>query len=180
MSPANTSKSKSKKLPQWICRTGIGQDSHRFLPESSTKPCILGGVIFENTPGFQANSDGDVIFHAVCNAISSITHKIILGEIADKLLHTRGITDSSVYLEEALKSLKPTQAISHIAITLEGKRPKFRSKFSELRQSIGNALKIPSESVGITATSGEGLSDYGCGDGIQCICILTVMEYRGQ
>ncbi|WP_201456677.1 2-C-methyl-D-erythritol 2,4-cyclodiphosphate synthase [Chlamydia sp. 17-3921] len=180
MNSENSSKNSSKNTPSWIYRVGIGQDSHRFLPESSTKPCILGGVIFEHTPGFQANSDGDVIFHAICNAISSITHRIILGEVADELLHTRGITDSSIYLEEALKSLKPTQMISHIAITIEGSRPKLLSKLSNLRQSIANILKISSTSVGITATSGEGLSDFGCGDGMQCFCVLTIMEFCDQ
>ncbi|ANH78342.1 2-C-methyl-D-erythritol 2,4-cyclodiphosphate synthase [Candidatus Chlamydia sanziniae] len=166
--------------PQWIYRIGIGQDSHRFLSESSAKPCILGGVIFENCPGFQANSDGDVIFHAICNAISSVTNKIILGQVADELLQTRGITDSGIYLDEALKSLMPHQKISHLAITIEGSRPKFLPKLAALRQSIANALEIPWNAVGITATSGEGLSDFGCGDGIQCFCILTVMEYCGQ
>lgn len=165
--------------PQWIYRVGLGQDSHRFLSESSAKPCILGGVIFENYPGFQANSDGDVIFHAICNAFSSITHRIILGEVADELLHTRGITDSGVYLSEAVKSLKPNQIISHVAITIEGNRPHFLPKLSLMRQSIASILHIPSSSVGITATSGEGLSDFGCGDGVQCFCVLTVMEYCG-
>lgn len=164
------------KLPSWKVRTGIGQDSHRFLPEGSSKPCILGGVVFDNVPGFQANSDGDVIFHAISNAISSISHEIILGGIADQLCKSQGITDSGVYLEAALNSLKPNQIISHVAITIEGSRPKILSKIAALRKSISAALKIPVDSVGITATSGEGLSDFGCGDGVQCFCILTVME----
>ncbi len=166
-------------IPQWIYRVGIGQDSHRFLSESSTKPCILAGVIFDDYPGFHANSDGDVIFHAICNAMSSITNKIILGELADELFYGQGITDSGVYLAEALKTLKPNQRITHVAITIEGSRPNFRSKLSIMRQSIASVLQIPVESVGITATSGEGLSDFGCGDGIQCFCSLTVMEYIG-
>ncbi|WP_213318670.1 2-C-methyl-D-erythritol 2,4-cyclodiphosphate synthase [Chlamydiifrater volucris] len=162
--------------PEWIVRTGMGQDSHRFLPEGSTKPCILGGVIFEDVPGFQANSDGDVIFHALCNALTSITQNIILGKVADELLNSRGITDSGVYLEEAVNSLKPNQHISHVAITLEGSRPRFLPKALLVRESVSSALKIPLESVGITVTSGEGLSDYGCGDGVLCFCIVTVME----
>lgn len=161
----------------WNVRTGIGQDSHRFLPETSAKPCILGGVIFENVPGFQANSDGDIIFHSICNAISSITHKIVLGSIADEMFNTYGITDSRSYLEEALRSLNPNQYISHLAITIEGARPQFLSKLYLMRESIGRVLSIPVDSVGITATSGEGLTDFGCGDGVQCFCVITVMEY---
>ena len=66
-------------------RTGIGQDSHRFLSSDSSKPCIIAGLIFEGCPGFNANSDGDVVFHAICNAISSVTGTLILGAIADDL-----------------------------------------------------------------------------------------------
>ncbi|MEG0287691.1 MAG: 2-C-methyl-D-erythritol 2,4-cyclodiphosphate synthase [Victivallaceae bacterium] len=163
--------------PSWRVRTGIGQDSHRFLPETSAKPCILAGVIFENVPGFQANSDGDVVFHSICNAISAITHKIILSGFADEVLNKHGITDSRIYLEEAVKSLTPQQHISHIAITIEGSRPMFVKKLYPMRENISQVLNIPVDSIGITATSGEGLTDFGCGDGIQCFCILTVMEY---
>ena len=56
---------------KFVVRTGIGQDSHRFLPADSSKPCILAGAIFDDVPGFNANSDGDVMYHAICNAISS-------------------------------------------------------------------------------------------------------------
>lgn len=157
-------------------RTGIGQDSHRFLPEDTSKPCIMGGVIFEGVPGFQANSDGDVIFHAICNAISSVTGVIILGTVADDLCKLSGITDSLVYLKEALKTLGK-QKISHLAVTLEAARPKILKKIPIMRQSIADALEIDFSQVGITATTGEGLTDFGCGDGVQCLCILTTIEH---
>jgi 2-C-methyl-D-erythritol 2,4-cyclodiphosphate synthase len=66
-------------------RTGLGQDSHRFLPEESSKPCLLAGLVFEDAPGMASDSDGDVIFHAICNAISSVTGVQILGGIAHDL-----------------------------------------------------------------------------------------------
>ena len=88
-----------------IVRTGIGQDSHKFLGEESSKPCIIGGILFDDVPGFKANSDGDIVLHAICNAISSLTGKIILGKVADELLAKDGITDSSVYLKAAMETL---------------------------------------------------------------------------
>lgn len=156
-------------------RTGIGQDSHRFLSEDSTKPCVLGGIIIDDVPGFNANSDGDVIFHAICNAISSVTGEIILGKRADELLEKEGITDSSVYLEEALKTLGK-QEISHVALTLEGTRPRFLAHIPALRDSIAQKMRLELTQVGITATSGEGLTDFGCGAGLQCFCVLTTIE----
>lgn len=156
-------------------RTGIGQDSHRFLPPDVTKPCVMGGIIFEDTPGFNANSDGDVVFHAICNAISSVTGVLILGGIADDLCHKDGITDSEVYLKEAIKTLG-RKKIVHVAITIEGKRPKFKPKIEEMRSNIARVMDLELEDVGVTATSGEGLTDFGCGDGVQVFAIITTEE----
>jgi len=153
-------------------RTGIGQDSHRFLSPGSTKPCVIAGLIFEECPGFNANSDGDVVFHAICNAISSITGILILGAIADDLCMKNGITDSEVYLKEALKTLE-NQSITHVAISIEAKRPKFKDRLLEMRQNIARVLELDISQVGITASTGEGLTDVGCGDGIQCFAIVT-------
>lgn len=158
-----------------IIRTGIGQDSHRFLLPESTKPCIIAGIIFENVPGFNANSDGDVVFHAICNAISSLTGILILGNKADDLCLKDGITDSEVYLQEAMKTLGH-QKITHVAITLEGKRPKFKERIIEMRQNIARVMDLDISQVGITATSGEGLTDFGCGEGVQSFVIVTTCE----
>ena len=156
-------------------RTGIGQDSHRFLPTDSSKPCIIGGVIFEGVPGLSADSDGDVVFHAICNAISSLTGIPILGGIAQDLCHKDGISDSQVYLERALETLG-NQIIVHVALTIEGKRPRMQNKIDAMREKISEITQIDISQVGITITSGNGLTDFGCGDGLQCFCILSSIE----
>lgn len=158
-----------------IVRTGIGQDSHRFLPAESTKPCVIAGLIMEDAPGLNANSDGDIVFHAICNAISSLTGVIILGAIADDLCLKDGITDSEVYLNEAMKTLGK-QKITHVAITIEAKKPKIRPRIMEMRENIARVMKLDISQVGITATSGEGLTDFGCGEGVQAFTIITTQE----
>ena len=156
-------------------RTGIGQDSHRFLPSDATKPCIIGGLIFDDAPGFNANSDGDMVLHAICNAISSLTGILILGNIADDLCLKDGITDSEVYLAEAMRTLGG-QRVTHVAITIEGKKPKFKHRLVEMRANIARIMHLEISQVGITATSGEGLTDFGCGDGVQVFAIATTIE----
>lgn len=162
-----------KRYP--ISRTGIGQDSHRFLPPDSSKPCIIGGVIFPGVPGLDADSDGDVIYHAICNAITSLSGVPILGGIARDLCRKDGITDSQVYLERALQTLGK-QKIVHLALAIEGKRPYFEERIDSMKKKIAQVLSIHPSQVGITATSGDGLTDFGCGDGLQCFCILTTVE----
>ena len=156
-------------------RVGIGQDSHRFLSPDSTKPCIVAGVIFPDVPGLSADSDGDVVFHAICNAITSLTGVPILGGVAIELCHEHGITDSQVYLEKALATLGK-QKVQHVALTIEGRRPKFQARIDEMRRKIADVMGISFAQVGLTATSGDGLTDFGCGEGIQCFCILTTIE----
>ncbi|KPK32516.1 MAG: 2-C-methyl-D-erythritol 2,4-cyclodiphosphate synthase [Chlamydiae bacterium SM23_39] len=158
----------------FIFITGIGQDSHRFLFDDLSKPCIIGGVIFENIPGLLADSDGDVVYHAICNAITSLNNIPILKGIADVLCKKDGITDSKVYLEKAMMSLK--EEIVHVAIAIEGKRPFFQDKILEMRKNISSILKIGIDKVGISATSGDGLTDFGCGEGVQCFCIITAKK----
>lgn len=158
-----------------IIRTGIGQDSHRFLTSDSTKQCVIAGLIFDEAPGFNANSDGDVVFHALCNAISSLTGILILGGLANDLCLKDGITDSEVYLKLALTTLKK-QRISHVAITVEAKKPTFKPRLDEMRANIARVLQLHISQVGITATSGEGLTDFGCGDGVQAFAIITTQE----
>lgn len=158
-----------------LIRTGIGQDSHRFLPSDSTKPCVISGVIFEDSPGFNANSDGDVVYHAICNAISSLTGILILGGLADELCLKSGITDSEVYLREAMKTLGKQQ-VTHVAVTLEAQKPKFKEHLLEMRQNIARIMMLRTDQVGITATTGEGLTDVGCGDGVQAFAIVTTLE----
>jgi len=154
-------------------RTGLGIASKRFLPEESRKPCQIGGVTFENMPGLDSRSDGDVIFHALCNAISSITSEPILGQMTNDLLEKDGITDSRVYVQKAVEMMKDFQLIN-VAITIEGKKPFIYPKLKELKVSIAKVLKIDPTRIGITAISGDGLTDFGLGFGLQAQAIIQV------
>ncbi|HNA61569.1 MAG TPA: 2-C-methyl-D-erythritol 2,4-cyclodiphosphate synthase [Rhabdochlamydiaceae bacterium] len=157
-------------------RTGIGQDSHRFLPEDSNKPCIIGGLIFENVPGLMSDSDGDVVFHAICNAITSLTGVQILGGIAAELCEKDGITDSQVYVAKALETLG-SQKIEHLALAIEGKQPRLNSRIDEMRAKLAEVLKLHVSQVGISATTSDGLTEFGLGSGIRCFCVITTKEF---
>ncbi|NGX51325.1 MAG: 2-C-methyl-D-erythritol 2,4-cyclodiphosphate synthase [Chlamydiae bacterium] len=157
-------------------KTGIGQDSHRFLPEGEEKKCTIAGLEFEGVPGLDADSDGDVVFHSLCNAITSLTHLPILGGVAIELCKRDGVTDSRLYLDRALQSLGD-QMVEHVAFTIEGSRPKFQHRADEIRQSVASALSLSIDQVGITFTSGDGLTAFGRGEGLQCFCLLTTSTH---
>lgn len=152
-------------------KVAIGQDSHRFDESGSDKPLILGGVVFENDPPLEANSDGDVVLHAVTRAISGITTIDVLGPKTKEFL-SRGITDSRIYLAEALKGLDGT--ILHLSVSIECKRPHITKKIPEMRSSLAGLLHTSEKNIGITATSGEGLTEFGKGNGISVFAVITV------
>lgn len=153
-------------------KVAIGQDSHKFdFENKNNKNLILAGIVFENEIPLLANSDGDVILHAVTNAISGITTRNILGEVTGKLLK-EGITDSKVYLKEALKYLD--SQIIHLSISIECKSPKISPKIDDMRKSLSSLLSLEENSIGITATSGEGLTEFGKGNGINVFACITV------
>ena len=152
-------------------KVAIGQDSHRFNFESKTRKLILGGIIFEDSTPLAGNSNADVVLHSITNAVSGITCKNILGKIADDMCKS-GITDSEEYLKEALKYLN--EKIVHLSISIECKTPKISPKIEEMRNNIARILNITPSQVGITATTGEGLTEFGKGNGISCFSIITV------
>jgi len=156
-------------------KVAVGQDSHAF-EENNGKPLILGGVVFDGCPGMRANSDGDVVLHALTNAVSGITCRNILGNVADRMCKD-GITDSAEYLRVALDDLaQKNTVIRHVSFTMECLRPKISPRADEIRESIASLLGLDASCVGITATTGEGLTAFGKGEGIMVFCIITCEE----
>lgn len=152
-------------------KVAIGQDSHRFDFENKKEKLVLGGVTFENIPKLLGNSDADAVLHAITNAISGITCKNILGNISDEMCKS-GIINSEEYVKEALKYLNNN--IVHISISIEAKTPKITPKIEDMRTNIARILNVAENCVGITATSGEGLTEFGKGNGINVFVVLTV------
>ena len=152
-------------------KTGIGQDSHAF-EETPGKPLILAGIKFDHPIGLKGNSDADVVLHASANAMSSIRGINILGSVADQLCQ-EGVTDSSNFLKLALDELRDWK-ISHIAIAIECLKPKISPQIESMKKSIAKLCHINKTDIGITATTGEGLTAFGKGEGIQAITIITV------
>ncbi|MCI8760041.1 MAG: 2-C-methyl-D-erythritol 2,4-cyclodiphosphate synthase [Clostridia bacterium] len=152
-------------------KVAIGQDSHRIDYHQKDKKLLLGGIEFQEDYSLSANSDGDVVLHAITNAVSGITGKNILGKVADDMCK-RGITNSEEYLKEALKYLE--EKIVHLSISIECLTPKISPKIEEMRKNIARILQIEESFIGITATTGEGLTEFGKGNGISVFACLTV------
>ena len=161
----------------FVSTSAIGQDSHRFESDGSRKPLVLGGVTIPGCPGLSGNSDADVVLHALTNAVSGISGVNILGKISDDICIKQGITDSRAYLEKALETLAADKwELTHVSISVEAKRPHLSSYIEGIKKSIASMVKLPEKSIGLTATTGEGLTSFGRGEGIQAFVIVSAVR----
>ena len=158
-----------------IVRTGFASVLRRISPENQPKPCILGGVLINNTQGLHAETDGDVIYEALCRAIASVSG-LDIDALTEDLLMKEGITDSGSFVYAAVESLRQ-QTISHIVISLDIKFPELSdSDKIAIRQSIANIVSLPLHEVSLTIMHTDGLTDCSCGAGVQATICLTTIE----
>jgi len=160
-----------------MIKIGIGQDSHRF-DENNSKPLILGGVEVSSKDGLKANSDGDVILHSLCNALSSAVGGNSLGTWADDMCLKQGIKDSRKYVEYIFNRIKVQQyRIENISISVEAKTPRLSLDIiNKIKKQISEILEIKIDQIGITFTSGEDLTSFGRGEGIQVFSLVTLRK----
>lgn len=89
----------------------------------------------------------------------------------------RGVTDSREYVKVALDNVKNKgYRVNNAGVTIEGEKPKMLPWMGEMKRSIAAMLEVGEEAVGISATTGEGLTAFGRGEGIQAMVIVSVMR----
>ncbi|MDO8486703.1 MAG: 2-C-methyl-D-erythritol 2,4-cyclodiphosphate synthase [Candidatus Curtissbacteria bacterium] len=156
-------------------RIGIGQDSHVF--DSGKKALVLGGVKITAVGGFIGNSDGDVILHSLCNALSSAIGGDSLSTWSDEMCK-KGIKDSKKYVGRIFKKIKEGgYKVGNVSISVEAKRPYIALIVAaKMKEAIAKLLEIDKTQVGITFTSGEGLTPFGKGEGIQSIAAVILSK----
>jgi 2-C-methyl-D-erythritol 2,4-cyclodiphosphate synthase len=157
-----------------MVKTGFGQDSHRFVGEERSDNLVLGGISIRGCPRLDGNSDADVVLHAITNAVSGVSGAPVLGAVADELCR-QGITDSAAYLQKALETLGAYR-VAHVSVSIEAARPKLAPHLDAMRRRIAELCGVGVSDVGITATTGEGLTAFGRGEGIQAFAVVTALR----
>lgn len=152
---------------------GLGEDSHSF---DQTGTIVLGGVKVDGVPKLKGNSDGDLVLHALFNAISSALGKRSIGPTADPMAE-QGIIDSSEYLRVLLSDMSSAGfQVRNVSISIEGSYPKIEPIVEPMKQFIAELLGVHPADVGITATTGEKLSSFGRGEGVKCTCLVSLVR----
>jgi len=153
---------------------GLGQDSHEF---DKKKGLTLGGIFIPNEKSMKANSDGDVIIHSICNALLQAIGEKSLGAFANDWCEKKKIKKSMVYLEKIIKKVhRKKYNINNIGIMVEAKYPRIDMYSKKMKEKISKTCNIPIHRIGITGTSGENLTPFGKGKGIQVYSIVTLKK----
>ena len=89
----------------------------------------------------------------------------------------KGITDSKEYLKPLLKKIKKKKLkINSLGVMLECKKPKVDPLVPKLKKSLSEILDLKPARIGITATSGEHMTLFGAGLGVQCFAIVSLVK----
>ncbi len=156
-----------------MIRIGHGFDVHRF---GGNGPCVLGGVKVPFERGLVAHSDGDVVLHAISDALLGA---LALGDIGhfypdndDRFLNI----DSRKLLRDVFSKIK-TQGyrVVNVDVTVMAQVPKMAPYELQMRNNVADDLELSLGCVSIKATTTEKLGFTGRGEGIavEAVCLLS-------
>ena len=145
-------------------RVGFGYDSHVF---ESGKPLVLGGVIIPGCDGLKAHSDGDVLIHAVVDALLGAAALEDIGShFPDTDERWKGV-DSGELLRSVVYEIRgASYAIENVDVTVICERPKLRPFVELIRSSLADLMGVGIGRVSVKGKTNEGMDAVGAGRGI--------------
>ena len=149
---------------------GLGFDVHA---RAAGRPLWLGGVRFDDEDGLAGHSDGDVVCHAVADAILGAAALGDVGEhFPDTDLATEGISGSELLFRTVAMVRRSGFAPLSCDATVICERPSIAARREEMRASLSEALGVRIDRLSVKATRPEGLGLSG--DGVGCLAIATI------
>jgi 2-C-methyl-D-erythritol 2,4-cyclodiphosphate synthase len=155
-------------------RIGSGFDVHAFGPGDFV---MLGGVRVAHTSGVVAHSDGDVVLHAVCDALLGAGGLGDIGQhFSDKDPRWKG-ADSAKFVTAVLLMLIERQLrVGNVDVTVIGEVPKVGPVRDAIRARLAELLHIPLNDVNIKATTTERLGFLGRSEGIAAQAVVLLVN----
>lgn len=153
-------------------RVGIGFDVHAFTEGDHV---ILAGEKIPHTQAFLAHSDGDVVLHALTDAILGAAKCGDIGVLFPDTDPAYKGADSMILLQKAYEKVKAKGwCIGNIDITVMAERPKLMPHKEKMASNIAKALNLPEDDVNVKATTMEKLGFIGREEGIAAQAIVLL------
>ncbi len=162
-----------------MIRIGHGYDLHRLVPD---RPLWLGAVELPWERGLLGHSDGDVVCHAIADALLGAA---ALGDIGhlfpDTDPATEGIAGAEILRLTAARLAEAGWAITNVDATVIAEAPRLAPHIEAMRAALGAALHLDLGRVGVKATTSEGLGATGTGEAIaaHAVCLLHAANPHG-
>lgn len=152
-------------------RVGIGFDIHRLV---AGRPLILGGVAIPHEKGLLGHSDGDVIVHAVCDAILGALSRGDIGELyPDTCPETKGMNSMNM-LRDIGQSIAAEHLVVNIDINCICERPRLSAYRQDMTRAMASALGLDPSAVSVKFRTHEGLGEIGAGDAIAAQAVVLI------
>jgi len=152
-------------------RIGHGYDLHRLepcAPNGNGRPFVLGGIRFEHDRGPVAHSDGDVLMHAVTDAILGAIGAPDIGQLFPDTAPENDGRDSRVFLEEAARRMRAAGwEIGNMDMTVICERPKLGARKQEVVQNLAYILGVPAEDLNLKGKTHERVDAVGEGRAVE-------------
>lgn len=165
-------------------RTGWGYDVHRYLqggeadPKvlAKARPMVLGGVAIPGAPKVLAHSDGDVLLHAVTDALLGIACAGDIGQLFPDTDQANDNMPSAVFVAEALRRVRLAgYRPVHADLTVIAQTPKLFAHKARMAQQVARLLELPQDAVNMKATTEEGLGFTGEKLGLKAVAVITAL-----
>ncbi len=153
-------------------RIGHGFDLHRLEPDL---PLIVGGVRLEHDRGCAAHSDGDVVYHAVTDAILGALGQDDIGQLFPDHDPKWKDADSRVFVEEAVNRMRDAgYTIGNLDITVILERPKLSPHKATIKQNLADLLACDASQINIKGKTHERVDALGENRAIACHVVVLL------
>ena len=153
-------------------RVGIGYDLH---PLAADRPLVLGGVTVPHTSGLEGHSDGDVLTHALIDALLGAA---ALGDIGTHFSSEderwRGASSVALLAKTRVILLEAGFDIANVDATIVAQAPKLAPYTQAMRELLAQALDVDSSNVSVKATTTNRLGAIGRDEGIAAVAVALI------
>ncbi|MBQ9435530.1 MAG: 2-C-methyl-D-erythritol 2,4-cyclodiphosphate synthase [Bacteroidales bacterium] len=155
-------------------RVGFGYDSHRL---AAALPLIIGGVRIPFEKGFVAHSDGDLLLHAVCDALLGAA---ALGDIGTHFPDTnpllKGIDSQDILCRTLALLTDKGWKVNNVDATIVIQQPKMSPFIDAMRDNIAQCLQMSPEAVSVKAKTNEKMDAVGRGEGAEAYVVASLVR----
>lgn len=153
-------------------RIGQGYDAHRFAPG---RPLVLGGVTIDHPLGLEAHSDGDVVIHALCDALLGAAGLRDIGyHFPDSSDEFKGIDSRRLLIRVMGLLSNAGWVLGNADITVVAQAPKLKPYIESMCLNLATDMRVERSQVNIKATTTEGMGFAGRAEGIACYAIVLL------